>query len=103
MRLPEDLEIKFDNEFNTRFGEKHMEFMTYREERGHKKGKLEGKIEGEVKALLLVLTKRFGDLPQRLQEAVARTEDVTKLDELLGLAATCLSLDEFERAVPQGN
>ncbi|MBI1764193.1 MAG: hypothetical protein HYR56_22440 [Acidobacteria bacterium] len=96
MRLPSDLEIKFEDEFNVQYGEAAMEFMSYREQIGFDKGE----ITGEIKLLLKVLSARFGEPPHQVKEAVARIDSPTVLERLAEIAATCVSVDEFERALP---
>ena len=111
MRLPEKLEIKFADEFNSHYGETAMEFMTFSEKKGYTKGvaegeikgEIKGEVKGEIKSVIGVLNTRFGEIPHRLKDAVARIDDSTKLSELLTLAVTCLSVDEFERAIPHSN
>ncbi|MEP7337286.1 MAG: hypothetical protein ABI977_06035 [Acidobacteriota bacterium] len=107
MQLPEDLEIKFDDEFIAHYGEKAMEFMTYREridrnkgrEEGRQEGREEGRIEGEIKLLLKVLSARFGEIPKRLNEIILRIDDSNLLEQLAEVAVTCASMDEFEKVV----
>jgi hypothetical protein len=88
MRLPEDLEIKFEDDFSVRYGEETMEFMTYRERKGF------------ITALLNVLVTRFGEIPHPVQEVVGRVSDEGLLNQLLKAATTCNSLAEFERLLP---
>lgn len=103
MQLPNDLDTQFFDEFNARYGEKAMEFMTYAERKGHAKGLEEGKIEGEVKGeirlLLKVLSTRFGEIPRRVNDAILTVNDSNLLERLAEIAVTCASVDEFENAV----
>ena len=93
MRLPEEMEIKFVDEFNIRYGETAMEFMTFSERKGFNKG--------EVTLLLTVLSARFGEVPSRINDAVARIDSANVLERLAKIAATCVSVDEFEQALSQ--
>ncbi len=97
MRLPEEIEIKFADEFNSRYGETAMEFMTFTERKGFNQGEIKAMIE----SLQIVLSNRFGKIPTRLKSAVAHIDDTKTLKRLLALAATCLSVDEFEHALPR--
>ena len=69
-----------------------MEFMTYREQIGFNRG--------EAKLLLKVLTTRFGEIPSRITDAVSRIDNAVVLERLAEIAVTCVSVDEFERALP---
>jgi hypothetical protein len=54
----------------------------------------EGKLDGLRKAILRFLTERFGPVPADVGSAL-QTADAARLDDLLGWAARCASLDEF--------
>ena len=55
-----------------------------------------GEVKGEMKALLMILIQRFGNIPKKLQEQLQKTESIEKLNTLLGSAIACASLDEFK-------
>lgn len=93
MQLPDELEDKFIEEMTAQYGEKVMEIMTYRERKAATKA--------EIKSILRVLSKRFGEIPNSVNEAVSQIEDSILLEQLIGLAVTCVSIDEFERAIPE--
>jgi hypothetical protein len=44
------------------------------------------------------LSKRFKTPSAKLQKQIKKVNDIDKLDELVGFAATCVSLDEFATA-----
>ena len=63
------------------------------------RGKAEGKAEGEARAVVRILTTRFGRVPQAVSERVLAIGDLVVLDSLTELAVTCRSLEEFEKAL----
>lgn len=73
------------------------------EKRGEKRGKEIGKEIGEKlgeikskrESVLRFLQVRFGDMRDEIREMVHAVEKVDRLDELIDLAATCESLDDF--------
>ena len=60
------------------------------------KGKIEGKIEGEKKTLLKILTKRFGEVPQSIQEKILSIKDTEKLNTLVDEALSVESLSQIK-------
>jgi predicted transposase YdaD len=62
---------------------------------GKAEGKMEGKAEGKVEAILRVLRKRFGELPERLTASVRACADVDRLDRGLDAALDAATLDQF--------
>ncbi len=98
MQLPEDMEDKFYNEYKSRHeGEKV--FVTSFERRGRAEGRAEGRVEGRAQSVIDVLTARFGQLPETLNESVKRITDVAALESLIKIAATCAAIGEFEQAL----
>ena len=67
--------------------------------KGEAAGVAKGRIEGKVEGLLLVLTTRFGDLPDAVGERVCHQTDLATLDTWLRLAGTATSLDAFLAAM----
>ena len=63
------------------------------------RGKAEGKAEGEARAVVRILTTRFGRVPRAVSERVLAIGDLVVLDSLTELAVTCKSLDEFKKAL----
>ena len=66
---------------------------------GKTEGKTEGKAEGVARAILRVLTRNFGIVPESIVERVRVVKDIDKLDELFDIACDCVSLEEFEKSV----
>jgi hypothetical protein len=63
---------------------------------GVAKGKAEGEAIGKVLAILEV---RFNKIPKETENAIRSMVDPTALESLAAHAATCRSLDEFEKAL----
>ena len=76
-------------------------FVPYRKRKALALDWREGFIEGQMDSLLLVLTVRFGQVPETLQAVLKHIQDSEKLDRLVALAATCTARDEFERALAE--
>jgi flagellar biosynthesis/type III secretory pathway protein FliH len=68
-------------------------------ERGIERGIQQGLREGELRQLVVVLTKRFGQLPQRLRSSLERL-GTEQLEALMDVALSATTLDEFAAAVP---
>lgn len=68
---------------------------------GKAEGKTEGKTEGLIEGVLTFLEARFGKVPLPVKRAVITCTDLAKLDALTRLAATCGSIDEFSKGLPQ--
>jgi len=98
MQLPEDMEDKFYKEFKSRHKEEKV-FITSFERKGMAQGMAQGMVEGRAQSLIDVLTARFGQLPETLNESVKRITDVAALESLIKIAAICETLGEFEQAL----
>jgi hypothetical protein len=57
----------------------------------------EGRREAWQAALIRVLRSRFADLPESVVERIRLLEDIARLEDLVGRAATAGSLEEMER------
>jgi hypothetical protein len=60
--------------------------------------KAEAQVEAKTRDIILFLSKRFKTPSAKLQKQIKKVNDIDKLDELVGFAATCVSLDEFATA-----
>jgi predicted transposase YdaD len=69
-------------------------------EKGRKAGKQEGRAEEARRALLRVLERRFGTVPEDLCRTLEHEEDVERLEFLLDEAVTCTDLDAFRALCP---
>ena len=70
--------------------------LTQDVERIRNEGREEGREEGRASAIVKILLKRFGAIPESLRESVHGTTDLAKLDELLDLSLSCETVEEFE-------
>ncbi len=59
----------------------------------------EGVVEGKAKMVLTVLRARFNQVPQEVEETIRKMTDPTALDSWAAHAATCKTLEEFEKAI----
>ena len=59
----------------------------------------EGRQEGEQSAILRLLEKRFGGIPEQLVDRVRNVHEEARLQQLFDLAADCTELTVFEAAV----
>ncbi|MDR2763304.1 MAG: DUF4351 domain-containing protein, partial [Planctomycetaceae bacterium] len=66
--------------------------------KGKAEGIAEGIAKGKAEGIIRVLTRRFDTIPKKLQRQIMAVKDIDKLDELIGVAATCVSIDEFAAA-----
>ena len=65
------------------------------EERGEARGEARGRAEEARRAVLRVLDRRFGAVPERVRAALGHTEAVERLERLLDQAIDCPSLEVF--------
>ncbi len=56
-------------------------------------------VEGKSEMVLTVLRARFNQVPQEVEEAIRKITDPTALDSWASHAATCNTLEEFEKAI----
>ena len=69
-------------------------------QRGHREGKIEGKIEGEAELLRQQLEYKFGPLPKRVQQLVARADEAALRAWSLRLLSAA-TLDEVFPKTPR--
>jgi hypothetical protein len=73
-------------------------------ERGKKIGKEIGKEIGALQKsrddIKTVVTVRFGDISSDIQDLISKIADLSLLEEILKLAATANSLEEFKQSLP---
>jgi hypothetical protein len=55
-----------------------------------------GRREAKVEYLVSFLRGRFGEVPESLQQAIARTQDQEQLDSWVPIAATARSIAHFQ-------
>ena len=61
--------------------------------------KAEGKAEGKAETVLTFLRARFRQVPERIENAIRQMTDPIALDSWAEHAATCQSLEDFEKAL----
>lgn len=91
LSLPEDLEIRYNEDIKQLQGERTMEYMSSIErigmKKGYEQGKLEGSIQGEHKLLIRLLKKKFPTISDAYLKRIEQEQDENKLcawgDELV--------------------
>ncbi|PNW40593.1 UNVERIFIED_CONTAM: hypothetical protein BEN50_14725 [Euhalothece sp. KZN 001] len=100
MRLPQDLEVAFEQEIEQFEEETRMSYMTSWERRGREKGRQEGKEEGIQEGIQQgiqeILDTRFGEVEESLMNSVREINEISRLKTLLRQATTVNSLQEFQ-------
>ncbi|GHT45294.1 hypothetical protein FACS189454_04530 [Planctomycetales bacterium] len=86
-----------ENMVKTIFEEKYLEG----EAKGKAEGRVEGIVQGEARGAALsvqsVLNARFHTITSKVQKQLSAITDVSKLENLVGQAAVCPSLKDFEK------
>lgn len=77
-----------------------MEFTTYAERVGEKRGIKKGELKNQKANVLQLLQMRFKRVPQRITDKVSALTDTALLKELFEAAFRCESLKEFEAQLP---
>ena len=62
-------------------------------------GEARGKAEGKAETVLTVLRARFRRVPKRVEDTIRQMTDPIAIDSWAEHAATCQSLEEFEKAL----
>ncbi len=65
-------------------------------EKGMEKGMEKGQAKEARHAVLRVLRKRFGGVPEEVRDGVERLESIERLESLLERAIDCPSVDVFQ-------
>jgi hypothetical protein len=60
-------------------------------------GKIQGIIKGEIQALIKILRKRFGNVPDDIQNRLHQLSSLEQVKKLLDLVLACNSLDQFAK------
>jgi predicted transposase YdaD len=82
-----------ENMVKTIFEEKYLEG----EARGIAKGEARGEIRGQMTSVQRVLNARFESVSPKLQKQLSAVTDVSQLENLVGQAAICPTLKDFEK------
>jgi len=64
-------------------------------------GNAEGELRGTAKSLLRILTKRFQEIPEAIEEDILATTDLERLELLVYCAIDCMSLDNFAETLAE--
>jgi hypothetical protein len=99
LRLPEELHRKLFFERVTQ-KEKAMEFTTYAERVGEKKGIKKGALKNQKENVLRLLEMRFKQVPEDVAVKVSNLTNARLLNRLFEAAFRCESLKEFEAQLP---
>ena len=73
-----------------------MPLLSNMELRGMERGKEIGALQNRHYDIKTVLTVRFGEISSELQDLIKKISDFTLLEEILKLAVTANSLEEFK-------
>ena len=68
---------------------------------GLREGETRGKLEGKREAILAILGARFERVSRTIQRQVAKVSDEAALASILDVAATCGTLAEFRKQLPE--
>ncbi len=99
MVLPRELEEPFRVELARMEKEKQMPYVTSVERLAKAEGLEQGIERGRRESIVLVLTARFGSVPESVRQRLQVLQSEATVAELLAKAATAGSLGEFEAAL----
>jgi predicted transposase YdaD len=74
--------------------------LAARESKGKVEGKAEGKVEATCEAILLLLNRRLGPVPDDVVERLTSISDIQRLQSILEQAVSAGSIDEIDFAEP---
>ena len=77
-----------------------MPLLSNMELRGIERGKEIGTLQKARDAIKTVLQVRLGEIPLEIADSLGQISDLSVLDEMLKLAATVNSLEEFKQSLP---
>ncbi len=113
MALPKDLEEQVEEIVRSVAREQRLPKLTSLERfalergarrglrKGLRKGLQQGLQQGAINTILTVLRARFGEVPERIRQALERVDSLERLEALGAVAATVESLEAFEQALQQ--
>ncbi|MDB9421085.1 hypothetical protein [Microcystis aeruginosa] len=103
MTLPNQLQESLDNKIKQFEEERTMPLLSNMELRGIERGKEIGKEIGALQksrdAIKTVLQVRLGELSGEIADSLGKISDLLVLDEMLKLAVTVNSLEEFKQSL----
>jgi hypothetical protein len=95
MTLPSELQQSLDSKIKQFEEERTMPLLSNMELRGMEIGALQNR-HYDIKT---VLTVRFGEISSEFQEMIGKITDLALLEEILKLAVTANSLEEFKQSL----
>ena len=95
MTLSTELQLSWESKIKQFEEERTMSLISNMELRGRKIGALENSRD-DIKT---VLTVRFGEISSEIEEIIDKITNLTILEELLQLAVTANSLQEFKQSL----
>jgi hypothetical protein len=103
MTLPKQLQQSLNSKIKQFEEERTMPLLSNMELRGMERGKEIGKEIGALQkardAIKTVLQVRLGEIPWEIADSLGQISDLVVLDEMLKLAATVNSLEEFKQSL----
>ncbi len=105
MPLPEERNRQVQQELYRQHAEEPMNYVSFAEREGIKKGIEQGEIQGARKILETVMAAKFGDKGRAMVLRLSQTTDLARLNALSRAAALATSLDDIRAAFerPNGN
>ena len=96
MTLSSELQESLESKIQQLEEEITMPLLSNMELRGMERGKEIGALQNRHYDIKTVLTVRFGEISSELQDLIIKSTDFTLLEEILKLAVTANSLEEFK-------
>jgi hypothetical protein len=103
MTLPNQLQQRLDSKIKQFEEERTMPLLSNMEEVAMERGKEIGKEIGALQKsrddIKTVVTVRFGDISSEIQDLISKIADLSLLEDILKLAVTVNSLEEFKQSL----
>jgi hypothetical protein len=99
MVLPNQLQQSLNSKIKQFEEERTMPLLSNMELMGIEQGKEIGKLQNARNYIKLVLQTRLGEIPSDIEDSLNRISDLSVLDEILKLAITVNSLEEFKQSL----
>ena len=105
MTLPEELQKRFETQVTQYQEERKMPLLSHMELRAEKRGEQRGKqigleigsLQTARESVLDILNVRFGEVPEKLTEAISELEDLLLLKKLQRPAILVESVEAFQQ------
>ena len=99
MTLPEQLQQKLVKKINSFEEERKMPFISPTEQMAIERGKEIGTLQNARNYITTVLQARLGEVSSEITVSLSQVSNLSILDEMLKLAVTVNSLDDFKQAL----